>query len=221
MHFEDMIYERITYEEIEERYEALIRELKAADSEEDCLAVLKKRYQLYDDMTPIDLCYVRHDMNVNDPFYAEEQRYYDEIGPKVSALSMKFDRKLTVSVFQPFFEKTMGSLAFSLIKSSLDGYGDETISLEQQSSDREVRRSVHDAIARSWEEQRDQLEDIYDGLVKNRDQQAGILGYKNYVELSYLRMNRIGYTPEDVALKSGCIWSRNIILTGNIQTKKK
>lgn len=233
MRFEDMIYERVTYEEIEERYEALVRELRAAANEADCLAVLKKRYQLYDDMTPIDLCYVRHDMNVNDPFYAEEQRYYDEIGPKISALSMKFDRELTESPFHSYFEKIMGSLAFSVMKGNLEGFDSKTISLEQeenaltsrysqlvangkvnyngtqvsrgslgleqQSSDREVRRNVHDAIAQSWEDQREQLEDIYDSLVKNRDQQAKILGYKDYVELSYLRMNRIGYTPEDVA----------------------
>lgn len=34
--------------------------------------------------------------------------------------------------------------------------------------------------------------------MKNRDRQAKALGFASFVELSYLRMNRIGYTPEDV-----------------------
>ncbi|MGM9639850.1 MAG: M3 family metallopeptidase [Faecousia sp.] len=43
------------------------------------------------------------------------------------------------------------------------------------------------------------MEEIYDRMVQNRHRQARTLGYRNYVSLSYLRMNRIGYTPEDVA----------------------
>ncbi|MGN0798955.1 MAG: M3 family oligoendopeptidase [Christensenellales bacterium] len=228
-----MIYQRITYEEIASCYEVLCQELQAVSSEEACLAVLKNRYRLYEKMTPIDLCYVRHGMNVNDPFYAEEQRYYDEIGPKIAELSNRFDRILVASPYSACFEKLMGSFAFSLIRSSLEGYDSSLISLEQeenalisqyhrlvsngkvdyngkqvsrsslaleqQSSDREVRRAVYRAVAASWEAQREELEELYDQLVKNRDQQAKKLGYRNFMSLSYLRMNRIGYTPEDVA----------------------
>ena len=32
-------------------------------------------------------------------------------------------------------------------------------------------------------------------IVKNLNQQAKVLGYKDYSELSYVRMNRIGYGP--------------------------
>ena len=42
------------------------------------------------------------------------------------------------------------------------------------------------------------MEELFDRLVKNRNQQAKTLGFENYVGLGYLRMNRIGYTPEDV-----------------------
>lgn len=41
MHFRDMPYQRITYEEVEADYQALFRELQAAACPEDCLAVLK------------------------------------------------------------------------------------------------------------------------------------------------------------------------------------
>lgn len=232
MHFNDMPYRRIMYEEVEKRYQALLQELRTAASKEDCLTVLKKRYQLLEDMTPIELCYVRHDMDLNDSFYAAEQDYYDEIGPKISDLSNQFDQCLMESPFCSYFEELMGSFAFSIMRANLEGYDSRLISLAQeenaltsqysqlasngkvnwngksvnraslalelQSTDREIRRKASAAIAESWETQREQLEDIYDNLVENRDKQAKTLGYKDYVLLSYLRMNRIGYTPEDV-----------------------
>ncbi len=233
MHFHDMPYQRIRYEEIEADYQALFEELQAARCEADCLAALKKSYRLSDKMTPIDLCYVRHGIDVNDPFYAEEQRYYDEIGPKISALQQQFYKLMVESPFAAFFEETLGSFAFSILRTSLksadtslipfeqkenilihrythltanakaDYNGNQvsrsSLTRDQQSPDRAVRRRAYEAAVASWEAQRDELEDIFDQLVENRDRQARMLGYPSYVPLSYQRMNRIGYTPEDVS----------------------
>ncbi|MGM9522402.1 MAG: M3 family oligoendopeptidase [Oscillospiraceae bacterium] len=232
MHFKDMTYQRITYEEVKADYETLFQDLKAVSDEEDCRAVLRKRYELFEKMTPMDLCYVRHDMDLNDPFYAAEQRYYDEIGPRIGELSNQFDRLLLVSPLRSCFEQLMGSFAFSLIKTGQESFDSRLISLqqeensiigrycqfaangkveyggkllsrenlarEQQSPDREVRRRVYRAVNASWEAQRAGLEDFFDALVQNRDRQAKTVGYRDFVQLSYLRMNRIGYSPEDV-----------------------
>ena len=232
MHFRDMPYRRITYEEVEADYRALWEDVKAAGCEEDCRMILKKHGRLGDKLTPMDLCYVRHGMNVNDPFYAQEQAYYDEIGPKIAALRNEFNALMVQSPMAACFERLMGSFAFSLIRSGLEGYDSRLIPLEQeenallsrysqlvynakadyngvqvsraslardqQSPDRAVRRRAYDAAVASWEAQREELEDIYDALVKNRDRQARMLGFANYVELSYLRMNRIGYDAQDV-----------------------
>ena len=232
MHFRDMPYRRVTYEEIEAEYRALFRDVQAVACEDDCLRVLQRQYRLGDAMTPIDLCYVRHGMDVNDPFYAREQAYYDDIGPKISALRNRFGELLVKSPFADCFERLMGSFAFTLIRTGLMGddssliplqqeenallsrynqlvsnakadYGGVRVSRsslarDQQSPDRAVRRRAYQAAVDSWEEQRAELEDIYDSLVKNRDRQAKALGFASFVELSYLRMNRIGYTPEDV-----------------------
>ncbi len=232
MRFKDMPYRRITYEEIEKRYQELLAQLQEVSNEEECLTVMKKRYILEDDMTAMELCYVRHDMDLNDPFYAVEQDYYDEIGPKIYDWSGRIDRAMTESPFQNCFEKRMGSFAFEQIRLGLKAHDSRLIPFEQEenvlmnryscitanakvnydgkqvsrlslsptleSSDRGVRRLVSEAIAVSWEEQRDELEEIFDSLVLNRDKQAKILGYDNYVGLSYARMCRIGYSAEDV-----------------------
>ena len=76
--FQEMPYRRITFEEIERRYRELIRDFQAATDAAACMDVLRRRDALHADMTPMELCYVRHDMDVNDPFYAAEQAYYDE-----------------------------------------------------------------------------------------------------------------------------------------------
>ena len=100
IHFKEMPYERVSYEELEGRYRPLMEELRKAAGAEACMAVLKKRYELTADMTAMDLCYVRHDMDVNDAFYAAEQDYYDEIGPKLNDLSNQLDRLILDSPYR-------------------------------------------------------------------------------------------------------------------------
>ena len=40
--------------------------------------------------------------------------------------------------------------------------------------------------------------EIYDLMVKNRTRQAQMLGFENYIDMGYCRMNRNSYTKEDV-----------------------
>lgn len=61
------------------------------------------------------------------------------------------------------------------------------------SEDREVRKKAYDALSKFFVENQKELDDIYDQLVKNRTQQAKEMGYDNYVELGYYRMNRNCY----------------------------
>ena len=47
-------------------------------------------------------------------------------------------------------------------------------------------------------ENEEQLDTIYDKLVKNRTAQARTMGYENYLELGYYRMNRNCYGKDEV-----------------------
>lgn len=232
MNFYDMPYKRVNYEEIEQRYQELTDELQKASCDEECLNVLKKRYRLIEDMTPMELCYVRHDMDVNDSFYAAEQDYYDEIGPKIAELSRQFDRLVLDSSHRDYLEKLFGRQALIMMEESQRSFDSRLISLVQEensllnkhnqivsnmkifwngdwiksslmgkefaSPERETRKRASLALSEAWEKQREELEVLYDCLVKNRDKQAKVLGFANYVELSYHRMNRIGYGEEEV-----------------------
>ena len=61
-----------------------------------------------------------------------------------------------------------------------------------------VRRAAYEAEAGYFDAHRDELDALYTKIVKNLNQQAKVLGYKDYSELSYVRMNRIGYGPEEI-----------------------
>lgn len=59
--------------------------------------------------------------------------------------------------------------------------------------DREVRKKAYDKYCAFFEANADELDEIYDKLVKNRTKQAKEMGYDNYLELGYYRMNRNCY----------------------------
>ena len=68
----------------------------------------------------------------------------------------------------------------------------------KQSPDDDVRRAAWLAEASFYSENGSRLDEIFDKLVKLRDEKAKKLGYDNFVKLGYLQMNRNCYTPKDV-----------------------
>ena len=68
----------------------------------------------------------------------------------------------------------------------------------KQSPDREVRRAAYNAQGAWLESVSDQIDDIFDQMVKVRTRIAQKLGFKNYHEMSIYRMKRVGYGIEDI-----------------------
>jgi len=69
----------------------------------------------------------------------------------------------------------------------------------KQDKDRSVRKEASEKSNAFFEEHEKEFDEIYDKLVKVRTKIAEKLGYKNFVELAYLRMSRSEYGPKDVA----------------------
>jgi len=67
-----------------------------------------------------------------------------------------------------------------------------------QDKDRKVRQKAYDKYTAFFVENGDELDRIYDELVKNRTEQAKRMGYDNYLELGYNRLNRNCYRKEEV-----------------------
>lgn len=84
----------------------------------------------------------------------------------IASAEIEFDgKKLTLSQFGPYLEST----------------------------DRDIRKAASDAQWSFFEENESKLDDLYDELVKVRDTIAKKLGYKDFVELGYVRMKRFDY----------------------------
>lgn len=78
-------------------------------------------------------------------------------------------------------------------------YNLASIQSKTLSSDRDVRKRAYGAALKYYEDNEAEFDRIYDELVKVRDRMAKKLGFKNFVELGYLRMNRLDYDADMVA----------------------
>lgn len=66
------------------------------------------------------------------------------------------------------------------------------------SKDRDTRKRAWKAYSDYFTSVTDEIDEIFDKLVKNRTKQAKELGYDNFVELGYNRMNRNAYRRAEV-----------------------
>lgn len=233
MKFSEMPYERIEFGELERKLKELLHQFKNAENGEEQFEVHKQYYELFDSaVTQIQLAAIRHDMDVTDKFYEEEQDYYDEIMPKVEALSKKYETALYGSPYRSRLEELMGQVAFKNLELSIKSMDDSMIPLKQEentlmstygkiiasakidwhgealnlsllkpymtNADRNVRKEAWEKNNGYFESVREELEDIYDKLVKNRTAQARAMGYENYLGLGYCRMRRNSYGREEI-----------------------
>ncbi len=72
------------------------------------------------------------------------------------------------------------------------------IAKHMEDLDRETRKDASSAYYGFYKDNEAVLADIYDRLVKVRDKMAKKLGFKNYIELGYLRLGRLDYDAKDV-----------------------
>ncbi len=69
----------------------------------------------------------------------------------------------------------------------------------KQSTDRATRRRAFAAACQWLEDNREELDELYDKLVKNRDAQGKAMGYESYIPLAYDRLGRNCYGPREVS----------------------
>lgn len=85
-----------------------------------------------------------------------------------------------------------------LVASAQIEFDGQTLTLAQmgpylESTERDVRKRATEARFNFYAQNREQFDTIYDELVKLRHEIATTLGFKNFVELGYIRMDRVDY----------------------------
>ena len=133
-------------------------------------------------------------------------KFKDELGiPETFyKLSENTLKSFSPEIIEDLQEENRLSSEYGKLKSSakieFDGevYNLASIVPKMADSDREVRKQATIAFNKFFEDNEEKFDDIYDKLVKVRDKMAKKLGYKNYIELGYIRMNRLDYNQEMV-----------------------
>ncbi|MGM9599714.1 MAG: M3 family oligoendopeptidase [Faecousia sp.] len=69
----------------------------------------------------------------------------------------------------------------------------------KESPDRAVRRAAYEVEGKAFDAHREELDEIFDKLVKNRNAQGRLLGYDNYIQLGYDRLGRNCYGAKELA----------------------
>jgi oligoendopeptidase, M3 family len=227
-------YERIKIEDFQKEALEIVKEFNEAKDGEEQFLVHKKYYNLMTKVrTAMILAGMRHNGDVSNKFYEEEQDYYDEIAPKIESFEVKYQKLLFNSKYRSFLEKKIGEVPFKDIEIKLKAFDDVLISLKQEentlvsrynklidqinvefrgekvslsllgkylkSKDRATRIEAAKARSEKLLTIKDQLDEIYDKLVANRNEQANAMKYDKFVELGYYNMQRNSYDKNDVA----------------------
>ena len=90
-----------------------------------------------------------------------------------------------------------------------------------ESTDRNVRIKAHKALDDYYMSKKETFDEIYDKMVKVRTRIAHKLGYKNFTELGYKRMERYDYNREDVAKFREAIRKYIVPITVKIRALQK
>jgi len=100
-------------------------------------------------------------------------------------------------------------------------YNLSNITALEESSDRTVRKKAADTKWGFYAEHKDEMEQIFDDLVAVRTQIAQKLGFENYTELGYLRMNRSDYNQEMVAKFRAAVQKYIVPIASQLYEKQK
>lgn len=136
-------------------------------------------------------------------------RFRPELEKELGALLFR-NAQIDTRAFDPKImddmaeENRLCSRYQKLVASAQIPFDGKTLNVSQlgyymTSPDRDVRRRAYAARTGFFLPHGEELDEIYDKLVKCRTRQAQKLGYRNFVELGYLRRRRNCYTAEDVA----------------------
>ena len=136
------------------------------------------------------------------PYRAELERHYGALMFKNLEIAARSFSPALVELMQE--ENKLVSEYQNLYASATVEFDGKTMPLPllgpyKQDPDRAVRKAAYEADAKFFDSHREELDTLYDKLVKVRDAQAKKMGLPNYIPLGYDRMGRNCYTAKDVA----------------------
>jgi M3 family oligoendopeptidase len=120
MTFESFPYARPDIQSLAQTFEQNISAFEKARAPEEQSASLQTLNALREEFwTMYNLCYIRHTSDTRDPFYEQENEYFDENLPAYEALNNRLFKALLASPFRDTLEKKYGKQLFTLAELAL------------------------------------------------------------------------------------------------------
>lgn len=166
--------------------------------------VYKKAQDTCDEVSPIISNYTTEfeKLIINSEYRSELEKKLGSYLFKMYEANLKsFDEKIIPELIQ---ENKLSSEYDSILGGAEIEFRGEVLNLSQlgkytQSADRDTRKAAAKAMDKWMGEHEQRIGEIYSELVLLRDKMAKKLGYKNFVELGYLRLGRTDYNANMVA----------------------
>ena len=149
-----------------------------------------------------------------------------ETGPQAFALwesdCLAFDPALKEDLAR---ESALGLEYTELLASAKLSFAGEdltlsTITKHYESADRATRHGADLVLWKWFEENGAQLDRIFDDMLRLRTGMATGLGYANFVELGYRRMNRVDYDERDVERLRAAVVEEVVPLTEELRARQ-
>jgi len=231
--FNELTYKRVEEEEIKERLQKSIDELKNAKSCEEVMQIYYDWQEFEDEFTTMmSLAHIRNTMNTADEFYENEVKVNGAAMARLTDLFKEFDSVILNSEFKEELKQHWGELLFKELEIQQSLQSDKLIDnkIAQQDLTNEYAKTIAssscefkgetcnfygllkhmlnqnadhryeamEAWSKMYENISGKLDDIYDKLCALRKESAEILGYEDYITMTYLARGRYDYLPKDI-----------------------
>ncbi len=162
-----------------------------------------KEHEYYDEIGPeIQALLVEYgNLLLNHPLRAQLEEALSPVYFRYLEVQAK---SMTPDIVEDMIEENKVTTEYSQLMAGLEfRFRGETYSRAAlagffKDDDRRTRKEAYEVFGKKMKEVAPQLDDIYDRMVKVRDRMAKKMGYKNFVELGYYRMNRVSYGQKEV-----------------------
>ncbi len=233
--FSELKFARPDLKVYQDIFEDAIDRVERAESGEDVLQMILELDAITrkaDDL--VRYVFIRGTMDTKDPFYKEQQQWFDENMIRYDQAVLRFGDAVYNSPHRDYIEEKLGPVYFIGADIQRKTFSDDCIELYQRESelateyqeimgsaeaemmgekkdlsklkvlfghdDRSVRREAFFLYSKLIAQNEKRLEEIWEELIKVRNQIGEKLGYDNFIPIGYLQNQHIDYSPEDIAI---------------------
>ena len=202
---QDVLDARKAYNDLSEEYStaSALSYMRYTINTADEFYLAEKDY--YDEISPeaanLDLAY--NTALLSSPFRPELEKTLNPLLFKSLDNAMK---SMSPEIVEDMIEENKLVSEYSQLMAGMEfTFRGETMSRAMlmgyaSDDDRETRKECYEVLGKTLESHSEQLDRIFDDLVHVRDRMARKMGYKNFVELGYYRMNRLCYSEDLVKI---------------------